>query len=730
MYSFYGGRPGNSFIIITSFDSIQDMIEKFKKGPNYTDVHFDEYVIINTINKNDSDNGKIFRRGYNYTDSQGGAIPVGQIVGPSGPAPSLILSDYNTVKNKKEDPTINPNQIDKKIGSYKISDSSLVPGYEYNESTGTKTFNDEIQWISCSIRTPDDGTCEAQIGFKIPYLVMDWQAESISSYSEPTIEQVEKSIGHPFYKKWKLGIPKGKQGTSLSNLQIKKYNANDDEDLKTFDGQDYIGVENNNIIIYNQTSYENETPTITRKYLGDYNIIKEIKHENGKLLIQCSNDNDDYQEFSINQIESVDLNENGQFIIKYFNNENPTVFPLQWVKDVTFNQSNGTLTFEYANSETQSKICPINWIQNAEIKQVDSSDTRQFLYLNWVNPVKIGNSEEETKTIPLTDFKWVKKLNLTEQGILQATYNNNDVQDLNTKNNAINWVESIRIDPETGALQCVTNNGATYNISTENGLKWITSTQLNEDGVLTINYNAGSPDILEQNPIKWIESISLSQDGILTINYNTGDSQIMTKSIRWIEGISMNNRTGEITATYNNSPSSVSIGQVRFINNIEVNEDNNHLMITYSDDLENSVDVGSVAANLTFIDEYAYGLSCSGLGSIVVTTEENQGVEQTKKYINLTSSTTSLIGDRNIQILSPREGEEDTLNLTAFIKGSNQQISFGNNRPAISVERLLTGLNFIIEIPSSENPNIYENLSNGDIVDVLITGLNLHFTEQ
>jgi len=98
MYSFYGGRPGNSFIIITTFGSIADMVAEFSKGPAYTDVHYDEHILINTTNKNDPDNGKIFRRGYNYTDELGGAEYIGQIVGPSGPAPNLSLTEYDTIE--------------------------------------------------------------------------------------------------------------------------------------------------------------------------------------------------------------------------------------------------------------------------------------------------------------------------------------------------------------------------------------------------------------------------------------------------------------------------------------------------------------------------------------------------------------------------------------------------------------------------------------------------------
>jgi len=89
MYSFYGGRPGNSFIIITTFRSVDDMITQFKKGPGYTAVHYDEYVMINTVNKNDKTNGSIYKRGYNFNNNMGGAEYIGTIVGPAGLAPML-----------------------------------------------------------------------------------------------------------------------------------------------------------------------------------------------------------------------------------------------------------------------------------------------------------------------------------------------------------------------------------------------------------------------------------------------------------------------------------------------------------------------------------------------------------------------------------------------------------------------------------------------------------------
>ena len=97
--SFYGGQPGVSFVITQHFSSIEEMVNNFKKGEQYTEVNYGEYVIIDTENKNDPDNGKVYRRGYDYSNDSGGAIYIGQIVGPSGLAPALELKNYGKVKN-------------------------------------------------------------------------------------------------------------------------------------------------------------------------------------------------------------------------------------------------------------------------------------------------------------------------------------------------------------------------------------------------------------------------------------------------------------------------------------------------------------------------------------------------------------------------------------------------------------------------------------------------------
>jgi len=67
------------------------MVQDFSRGAETTGkVNYGEYVIIDTFDKNNPDNGKVFRRGIN-TGDLGGAEYIGQIVGPQGGVSDIDL---------------------------------------------------------------------------------------------------------------------------------------------------------------------------------------------------------------------------------------------------------------------------------------------------------------------------------------------------------------------------------------------------------------------------------------------------------------------------------------------------------------------------------------------------------------------------------------------------------------------------------------------------------------
>ena len=129
--SFYGGRRGASFVIVEKFKSIQEMINAFRQGGNYKTVNYDEYIIIDTENKNNQDNGKIYRRGYDYNNDMGGAIYEGQIVGPSGPAPKVEFSTFDEIDTLN---IPNESEVINSEGSVE-----LIPGKDGNN------YNDSIK---------------------------------------------------------------------------------------------------------------------------------------------------------------------------------------------------------------------------------------------------------------------------------------------------------------------------------------------------------------------------------------------------------------------------------------------------------------------------------------------------------------------------------------------------------------------------------------------------------
>ncbi|MGN0992860.1 MAG: hypothetical protein ACI4PE_02970 [Bacilli bacterium] len=236
--SFYGGRRGASFVIVKRYKTIkapaednlgfnkiirQDlqlpedaeissenrnkwlaencMVYCFSQAGGYKTVNYDEYVLIDTYNKNDIDNGKVYRRGYEYNNDMGGAVYIGQIVGPAGMAPHTELENYDTIqKMTTEDGLVIPNDgttiEDGELNQYRKTQATLdilsaeegsgdlLPGQYYEN--GEEKFNDTIEYIACSIRDFESHESTVHIGFKIPYHVPQYTAESVSPYYHRT----------------------------------------------------------------------------------------------------------------------------------------------------------------------------------------------------------------------------------------------------------------------------------------------------------------------------------------------------------------------------------------------------------------------------------------------------------------------------------------------------------------------------------------------------------------
>lgn len=190
MDSLYGGKPGVSFVLKGRFSSVADMIASFKQGSAYKDVWYNEYCLIDTPNKNDKDNGKLYRRGMDFQNANGGAIYLGQIVGASSGTPYTQLNDIASVQKKGQE-TLPANSTRKfptgkdSDGNYIVTEGTgtpavfdledkvnhgIVPG-KYVDNGITK-YNDTIKYTWVNIRK-DNTTSDSwfYVGMSFPYTI-------------------------------------------------------------------------------------------------------------------------------------------------------------------------------------------------------------------------------------------------------------------------------------------------------------------------------------------------------------------------------------------------------------------------------------------------------------------------------------------------------------------------------------------------------------------------------
>lgn len=494
--SFYGGRRGASFTIVRSYSSVQEMVNNFKLGGSYKTVNYDDYVLINTENKNDPDNGKLYRRGYDYTNSMGGAEYIGQIVGPAGPAPHLELTTIDEVNNKQKTEGF---EYRKGSGSYAPTEN-LVPG-KYNQG-GVDKYNDEITWAYCSVRDVNKKDTTAYIGFKIPYMVVDYTANSVSAYynrstnessftNQNLVERVDDGQ-HPFFEKWHISIPKGIKGDTFKNLRI--IEANDS--IQDYEGKSDDIENQRKILVYDYYHYDKaESGEPVSIFLGDFNIIDDIiVDEEGTITFQYSHDDD-----------------------KVFNKK------FKWIKSISLDNSNGHFTVLY-NHDTSA----------------DGEPTKYETDLRWVNNVEVA--ADGTITLKFTNgvdtvldnkIKWITQVTLDTNGTLTVTYNDSTTEVFDKE---IQWITNISLS-ESGVFTVKYNNG-TPDYTTN--LKWPTNITIEDDGTIKVTFNNGNVDTYDKY-LKIIDTITIDvgeEEGEGTqkvqVGYNTGVSEKIGNPLNYI----------------------------------------------------------------------------------------------------------------------------------------------------------------------------------------------------
>lgn len=443
--SFYGGKAGTPFVIAKSYNSVNTMIADFAKGPALTAVQYGEHVIINTDDKNNSNNGALYRRGYDYNNSMGGAIYVGTIVGPSGKSPMFELTTLENIKNitfKDSD------EVRQATGAWNISNESLIPGKTDSE------FNDDIVWSYITIRDQYGTDTTAWVGIRIPYHVIEMDAQSVSAYYNRDKDTADfKNVSlvgrdddqeHPFYSHWFVRIPKGIKGDALKNFRV--IDASDV--IQDYEGKTDDINNHRKVLVYDYYCYdakENGEPKTL--YLGDFNMIDTINlTDDGTFIINYTHNNSVIYSKKIKWITSITLDSTtGAFQINYNDGSNYKT-TLKWINEISL-ADNGSITFTYTTGDTQTLENKIKWITTTEL------DTNGTLTINY---------NDGTKEIFDKKIQWITSITLTDEGALTINYNNG--APAFTKN--LVWPVKIEFDskdneanPGTQAIKVTYNNG-------------------------------------------------------------------------------------------------------------------------------------------------------------------------------------------------------------------------------------------------------------------------------
>lgn len=507
--SFYGGRRGASFVIVKNYLDIPSMTKDFAQGNSFKDVAFDEYVLINNPNKNHPDNGKIFRRGYDYSSNRKieayrlkykdennnevaysevteehyknllerdffsehseeieahGAEYIGSIVGPAGKAPLLTMTSYEAAQAKTSQDGF---ETRKSNGVYSPNNTNpgLIPGKDGN------IYNDSIQWYCTSVRNDNFGDdTQAYIGFKFPYLVTQIQTQQVDPYNEngniddtSKIQRIDDGT-HPYYNKWNLNIPKGVKGDTFKNLKVTTYsnwlsslNNSGQRVMYNVDSSVYSPAAadiNRQILIYEDWNYDNkQAGQVTYYYLGDYNQITNVTLANGILTFSFTYE--DNKTFTLDYIKDIKIDNTGKVTLVHSvidpltNREKETVLinKLKYITDVTLD------TGEWVEVEPSSE-------QTQEGSEEEESTQPTYAWVPNENPsgalsLTFNDGETQTWYIPA-----VSRINYDEESG-QLSYSVLGPTEESQPLTAVKYIKNIKQDEKSGVIFIIYNTKPT-----------------------------------------------------------------------------------------------------------------------------------------------------------------------------------------------------------------------------------------------------------------------------
>ena len=556
-YSFYGGRPGKSFVISKTFNSCEEMTDAFSRGLNYQEVVYGEYVLINTTDPRNIENGRLYKRGYE------GPEYVGCIEGPPGYSPHVKIENFNTIDSLKNLESDMDKDYLYSEGEFIVNKGDLVPGKVANGN-----FNDSIKWKTLSCRR-------------------------IASF---------------FYSQNKALLVKlYKDEILLRRREVTFENGSGQEERFFYDEEVYIttsvGNSSANLIRFVKKQHDNFTETETLE-IDEAKVKKRratVGYKQGTSYVEKAYDLEE-------QVEETIADIGFQFPYHFFDWEANSISPYENRTDNTnvFGQSvsYGTLISdedtshpfysdmklkvphgikgdslkglkvitgaEYsqrraAEDDTSGITNHSQWIdEDSYVRNKLPDDTnRQILVYEYYDYRNDSNGAKITKY--LGDYNMIEEISADDEGSIVIKYTHDDAY---TKEKWVTWITGVNLNTDNGILT-VTYNNDKINGSNQYTAKldYITGIEISENGSVTYTHstksNGQSHDTSTQTPLRWIadfeapssgnnnrwqkvyndgtkananlkniDNIEIDDNFHLKINYNDGTSQTINDSLK------------------------------------------------------------------------------------------------------------------------------------------------------------------------------------------------------
>ena len=549
--SFYGGKQGISPVIKNSFEFIDVNDPAYQAASasgrtetelapltmdicfsniDYKDVWYDELCIIDTINKNNPNNGKIFRRTLKKAGDTGVnlcAEYIGRIVGPAGTSPffsfgnlssvsaqgttekidlapemqvSYPVDESGNISSAKTDETGNPININPSIQTASIETNMLVPG-----KTSNGEYNDNIRytWLNVLDDTREIPTRSiVYMGFEIPYPVLEITSTTIDWMNSSEIIKTDSS--HPFYHPWNLTIPRGVRGNAAFNVRLTTWNEFNIGTSDTISNSNLYSFDDFDVDLSGKYTEKDPRPGPSFPWIhnGSINTQERDRLRWSYIWVydytfydttyEGQSHSKTYTIYlgSYREITNVNLESDGTLTFSYSDGID-TEFSqiIQWVKDIKVSNS-GKLTFTY-NKESFWKTAD-TMPQSGKGYYTYNSQTGSYSGPNTYTSFEAGTTYYELTDEYSKQLPYPTQIVINAAGEINIAFADNTdltVMSSETETYKLDYVKAINMDNNTKVLSYTTTvNNRTVPLNGSKGINYIEAMMIDENYHLLVYY--------------------------------------------------------------------------------------------------------------------------------------------------------------------------------------------------------------------------------------------------